>query len=112
VAATAVATESVAAVGAFGFLTIVAALSEVIAMVAGALFGTWAAVALSVIWIRWRTLTGDRTMGLLEVLIVVVFVAWLLGAVVVPIGGSLIHVLLVVVLILVVVRLLQGRDVL
>jgi Family of unknown function (DUF5670) len=49
-------------------------------------------------------------MSLLEVLIVVVLLAWLLGAFVAPVGGSLIHLLLIVVLVLVAVRLLQGRS--
>jgi membrane protein implicated in regulation of membrane protease activity len=48
-------------------------------------------------------------MTALEVLILVVFVLWLLGALVVPIGGNAIHVLIVIVLVLVVVRLVQGR---
>lgn len=45
-------------------------------------------------------------MGLLELIALVLFILWLLGAV--TIGGSLIHVLLVIVLVLVVIRLLQG----
>jgi hypothetical protein len=51
-------------------------------------------------------------MGILELLIVVLLIMWLFGAVIVPVGTSLVHVLLVVVLVLVVVRLLQGRAVL
>jgi uncharacterized protein DUF5670 len=51
-------------------------------------------------------------MGLLELLIVVLLILWLLGFLVVPIGGSAIHVLLVIVVVLVLVRLLQGRSVL
>jgi hypothetical protein len=51
-------------------------------------------------------------MNILEVLILVLLVAWLLGAFVVPVGGSLIHVLLVVILVIVVIRLAQGRAVL
>jgi hypothetical protein len=50
-------------------------------------------------------------MGLLELLIVLILLIWLMGAFVVPIGGSVIHLLLVIVLVLVVVRLLQGRGV-
>jgi hypothetical protein len=50
--------------------------------------------------------------GLLELLIVVLVVAWLLGAVAFPVAGNLIHVLLVIILIIVVLRLLQGRKVL
>jgi hypothetical protein len=49
-------------------------------------------------------------MGLLELLIVVLVVAWILGAFVVPVGG-LIHLLLVVVLIVIIVRIVQGRSV-
>ena len=51
-------------------------------------------------------------MGILEILIVVLVIAWLLGAVVVPVGSSLIHVLLVIVLVLVIYRVLQGRRIL
>ena len=46
-------------------------------------------------------------MGVLEVLIVVLLVLWLLGGFVVPVGGSLIHVLLVLVLVLVILRWVQ-----
>lgn len=48
-------------------------------------------------------------MGPLETLIVIILICWLFGAFVVPIGGSLIHVLLVIVLILVLVRLVKGQ---
>jgi hypothetical protein len=50
-------------------------------------------------------------MSLIEVLIVVFLILWLLGGFVVPVGGSLIHVLLVLVIVLVIVRLLQGRGI-
>jgi hypothetical protein len=50
-------------------------------------------------------------MGLLELLIVIVLVFWLAGAVIYPVGG-LIHLLLVVVLVLIVIRVLQGRSIL
>jgi len=50
-------------------------------------------------------------MGLLEILILVVLLIWLTGAFVVPVGGSLIHLLLLIVLILVIVRLAQGRSI-
>ena len=50
-------------------------------------------------------------MGLLEILIVVLLVAWLMGGFVFAVGGSAIHLLLVIVLVLVVVRLLQGQNV-
>lgn len=48
---------------------------------------------------------------MLWTIIVILLILWLLGFVVVPIGGSLIHILLVIALILVVVRLMQGRRV-
>jgi hypothetical protein len=51
-------------------------------------------------------------MSLLELLIVIILIGWLLGAFVFPVGGSLIHALLVVVLALIIVRILQGRTVL
>lgn len=50
-------------------------------------------------------------MGLIEILIVVLLILWLLGGFVVPVGGSLIHVLLVIVLVLVIVRIVQGRSI-
>jgi len=50
-------------------------------------------------------------MGLLELIIVVLLIAWLLGAVIVPVGTSLIHVLLVIVLVLIVFRLMRGQGV-
>jgi hypothetical protein len=50
-------------------------------------------------------------MNLIELLIVIVLIGWLVGAWVFPVGGSLIHALLVVALVLVVVRLLQGRQI-
>lgn len=45
------------------------------------------------------------------VLIIILLVLWLLGLIAFPIGGA-IHVLLVLVLVLVVIRLLQGRSLL
>jgi hypothetical protein len=50
-------------------------------------------------------------MNLLELLIVLILILWLTGAFVVPVGGSLIHLLLVVVIVLILVRLLQGRAI-
>jgi len=50
-------------------------------------------------------------MGLLEILIVVLVLLWLLGAFVVPVGGSLIHLLLVLVLVIIVIRLLRGQSI-
>jgi Family of unknown function (DUF5670) len=47
--------------------------------------------------------------GTLEALIVVLLILWLLGWQVMPVGGNLIHLLLVVLLVVVVVRVLQGR---
>jgi len=48
---------------------------------------------------------------MLEMIIVVLLVLWLLGAFVMPIPafGSLVHLLLVVILVIVVIRFLQGR---
>ena len=42
---------------------------------------------------------------------VILLVLWLLGAFVFPVGGGIIHVLLVIALIVVVYRLLTGRNV-
>ncbi len=50
-------------------------------------------------------------MSPIEVLIVIFLILWLLGGFVVPVGGSLIHILLVIVIVLVIVRLLQGRGI-
>ena len=47
----------------------------------------------------------------LETIIVILLILWLLGAFIVPIGSSLIHLVLVIVLVVVVIRLLQGRSV-
>lgn len=48
---------------------------------------------------------------MLETIIVVLLVLWLLGAFVMPVPaiGSLVHLLLVVILVVIVIRLLQGR---
>lgn len=40
---------------------------------------------------------------------IILFVLWLLGAFVVHVGGALIHLLLVIAVIVIVVRLIQGR---
>ncbi len=48
-------------------------------------------------------------MGLLEILMLVLVIAWLLGGFVVPIGGSAIHLLIVVVIVLVIVKLARGE---
>lgn len=47
-------------------------------------------------------------MTLLEILILVLLLIWLSGAFIYPVGG-LIHLVLVVIVVLVVIRLLQGR---
>ena len=48
----------------------------------------------------------------LETIIVVLLILWLLGWLAFPIGGNLIHLLLVIILIVVLIRLLQGRSLL
>jgi Family of unknown function (DUF5670) len=45
----------------------------------------------------------------LEAIIVVLLILWLLGGFVFPFGGSLIHLLLVLIVIVILVRVLQGR---
>jgi hypothetical protein len=49
-------------------------------------------------------------MGLLEALIVLILVLWLVGLGTAYTAGGLIHALLVVVLVLIVIRVLQGRP--
>jgi Family of unknown function (DUF5670) len=49
--------------------------------------------------------------NLLWVIIVVLVILWLLGFVAFPVGGNLIHILLVIALILVIYRLATGRRV-
>jgi hypothetical protein len=49
---------------------------------------------------------------MLETIIVVLLILWLLGVFVVPLGSNVVHVLIVVAVVLVIVRLLQGRRVL
>lgn len=51
-------------------------------------------------------------MDVLTLIVVVLLVVWLTGAFVFPVGGSLIHALLVIVLVLVILRLMTGRKVL
>ncbi|MGZ5432046.1 MAG: lmo0937 family membrane protein [Thermoanaerobaculia bacterium] len=50
--------------------------------------------------------------NLLWVIIVVLIILWLVGFVAFPVGGNLIHILLVIALILVIYRLATGRRVL
>jgi Family of unknown function (DUF5670) len=46
----------------------------------------------------------------LETVAIVILILWLLGWLVVPIGGNLIHLLLVLILIVILVRLLRGQP--
>ena len=48
----------------------------------------------------------------LETNVVLLVLLWLLGAFIVPVGSDLIHILLVIVLVVVVIRLFQGRALL
>lgn len=48
----------------------------------------------------------------LESIVVILLILWLLGAFIMPFGGDLIHILLVVILVVVVLRLVQGQRVL
>jgi hypothetical protein len=48
----------------------------------------------------------------LETIIVVLLLLWLVGAFVSPVGGDLIHLLLLVVVAIVAIRLFQGRRLL
>ncbi len=45
----------------------------------------------------------------LETILVIVLILWLLGAFIIPFAGNLIHLLLVILLVVVVLRVLQGR---
>ncbi|HQX82341.1 MAG TPA: lmo0937 family membrane protein [Vicinamibacterales bacterium] len=47
---------------------------------------------------------------MLSTIVIVLLVLWLLGAFVVPVGGSLIHLLLVIAVIVILIRVIQGRD--
>ncbi len=47
---------------------------------------------------------------MLSTIVIVLLVLWLLGAFVVPVGGSLIHLLLVIAVIVFLIRIIQGRD--
>jgi hypothetical protein len=49
---------------------------------------------------------------MLWTIILILLILWLLGFLAFPVGGSLIHILLVIALILIIVRLAQGRRVL
>lgn len=41
---------------------------------------------------------------------VIIFILWLLGAFVMPVGGSLIHILLVIAIVVVLYRIITGRK--
>ena len=45
----------------------------------------------------------------LETIIIILLILWLLGWLWFPVGGNLVHLLLVIILIVVIVRVLQGR---
>jgi hypothetical protein len=47
---------------------------------------------------------------MLSTIVIVLLVLWLLGAFVVPVGGNLIHLLLVIAVIVILIRVIQGRD--
>ena len=51
-------------------------------------------------------------MDLLTLVIVIVLILWLVGAFFAPFGGSLIHLLIVLALVLVVIRLAKGERIL
>jgi hypothetical protein len=56
------------------------------------------------------SLTTKETPAMLSTIVLVLLVLWLLGAFVVPVGGSLIHLLLVIAVIVVLIRIIQGRN--
>lgn len=47
---------------------------------------------------------------MLSTIVIVLLVLWALGAFVVPVGGSLIHLLLVIAVIVILIRVIQGRS--
>jgi hypothetical protein len=49
---------------------------------------------------------------MLWTIVAILLILWLLGWLAFPIGGGLIHILLVIAVIIIIVRLLQGRRVL
>jgi hypothetical protein len=48
-------------------------------------------------------------MDLLSIIVLVLILAWVAGAFVVPVGGSLIHLLLVIAIVVIVIRVLRGE---
>jgi hypothetical protein len=57
-------------------------------------------------WRRYQTIMA----GLLWTIIVILVVIWLVGFLLVHVGGSLIHLILVIAVILLVINLLSGRG--
>lgn len=57
-------------------------------------------------WRRYQTLMA----GLLWTIIVILVVIWLVGFLLVHVGGSLIHLILVIAVILLIINLLSGRG--
>ena len=57
-----------------------------------------------------NSVNPKETVAMLSTIVIVLLVLWLLGAFVVPVGGSLIHLLLVIAVIVVLIRVIQGRD--
>ena len=57
-------------------------------------------------WRRYQTLMS----GLLWTIIVILVVIWLIGFLLAHVGGSLIHIILVIAVILLIVNLLSGRG--
>ena len=45
----------------------------------------------------------------LETIVVILLILWLLGGFIIPVGTSLIHLLLVAVLVVILIRVLEGR---
>jgi hypothetical protein len=45
----------------------------------------------------------------LETIVIVLLILWLLGAFIIPVGTGLIHLLLVAILVVVLIRVLQGQ---
>jgi hypothetical protein len=62
------------------------------------------------LWIKWadESLTQPKGILMLWTIVVILVVLWLLGLLV-HIGGSLIHLLLVIAVIVVIINLIQGR---
>ncbi len=46
----------------------------------------------------------------LETIAIIILILWLVGWLVVPIGGNLIHLLLAIILIIIIIRLLRGQS--